>query len=153
MERRCERCGGPLPDGSTLARRYCEPCSAEIHRQRCAAYRLRMKETPGREPIQRYCGVCGKPLPLGCSANKKFCEECSYLRHREMSRQRSHDRRDRKVAVHQQPRTLTVKDERYCARCRYVGDFSRGYLCDYISLTGMQRGCPAGAGCVRREKR
>lgn len=39
----------------------------------------------------------------------------------------------------------------YCKGCAYLGTNSMGKACDYNYITGRVRGCPAGAGCFRRE--
>lgn len=39
----------------------------------------------------------------------------------------------------------------YCKGCIYLGTNSMGKCCDYNYVTGQVRGCPAGAGCVRRQ--
>lgn len=41
----------------------------------------------------------------------------------------------------------------YCRPCIYSRlDGHHGIIfCDYIGITGMRRGCPAGAGCEKRE--
>ena len=42
-------------------------------------------------------------------------------------------------------------DTKTCARCIYSFSLSGTLACDYILATGHRRGCPAGAGCDKRQ--
>lgn len=39
-----------------------------------------------------------------------------------------------------------------CNGCYYWRDMFVCYGCHYLLITGSRRGCPAGAGCVRRRE-
>ena len=54
------------------------------------------------------------------------------------------------MAGYKNPRMLTAADKKYCHPCVYKGSFAADYLCNYISVTGERRGCPAGVGCTQR---
>ena len=181
MDKRCERCGGPLPDWATMARQYCDVCRKDVQRERNERYRAAHKDIDAaaraeRRNEQRFCADCGTPLPIGCHLNKLYCRECADRRHHQdaverMRRYRAEKRpwtkpenekpkekpKERSTmkrnTVQIQPITLRLSDEKYCSPCRFVGSFTEGYLCNFILMTGERRGCPAGVGCVRRETR
>lgn len=41
----------------------------------------------------------------------------------------------------------------YCTRCIYLNRAWGTRVCDYLTITGERRGCPAGDGCTRRKER
>ena len=45
----------------------------------------------------------------------------------------------------------SICDTKTCARCIYSFSLSGTLACDYILATGHRRGCPAGAGCDKRQ--
>ena len=110
----------------------------------------------------RTCAVCGATLPEDACPTRKYCLECAAARDRaskHRARQRAEQRAREKAAAEKKkgeyfPRRLLAKeDEKYCAPCRYVGNFEHGYLCNYLCITGHRRGCRAGKGCEKREKK
>ena len=45
----------------------------------------------------------------------------------------------------------SICDTKTCAGCIYSFRLSGALTCDYILATGHRRGCPAGAGCDKRQ--
>ena len=45
----------------------------------------------------------------------------------------------------------SICDTKTCAKCIYSFSLSGALACDYILATGHRRGCPAGAGCDKRQ--
>ena len=43
--------------------------------------------------------------------------------------------------------------DKSCKGCKYlyIGSASNLRCCDYLTITGQPRGCPAGKGCTKKE--
>ena len=101
------------------------------------------------EAEQRTCLICGGPLPEWSSASRRYCDECGKQRNIELTRERQ--RKALKRANEVRLAKQETKDRNYCRSCMYHGSKNFCYnLCDYLLITGKQRGCRAGEGCDKR---
>lgn len=46
---------------------------------------------------------------------------------------------------------MTGKDAAFCKKCRFHSQCAREIICDYIGITNVPRGCPAGVKCTKRQ--
>ena len=104
------------------------------------------------------CQDCGGDLPAGSCTKRRFCDECvnrhkreGWARKREAERLRKAREQRQTTPAPKEPRTLKESDVRYCVKCKWHGNMSEGYLCNFMLMTGERRGCPAGVGCERRQ--
>lgn len=103
------------------------------------------------------CILCGTELP-NKRGGRCYCPSCSAYMRAKRTQEGNEERKVLRILHEIEPKpagkrevTLKKADIAYCKKCGFHGNFDQQILCEYMVRTGHRRGCPAGAGCEKRE--
>lgn len=97
---------------------------------------------------ERSCKLCGSAY-IPKAGSQKYCPRCGKI----LASYRKPGRMKRAAAAIRKPEAKRY-DMSFCRGCvhwRTLAVYAGTKACHYILDTGHKRGCPPGAGCIRRE--
>lgn len=95
------------------------------------------------ESKKKFCCICNKEI-MGRPDNAKYCKECAVKTKKERDKQ--HNKARRTGGMINKNFSLTA-DTTQCRTCFYWD--KQNMLCDYMTKTGMPRGCEPSPNCKK----
>lgn len=102
---------------------------------------------------ERSCKLCGSAY-IPKAGSQKYCPRCGKILARYRKYRKPECMKRAAAAIRKPEAKRYGYDMSYCRGCvhwRCIGTSDCSRCCHYILDTGHKRGCPPGAGCIRRE--